>query len=808
MSVDIILQQIITKTKAKKQGNGWRGHCPAHKDATPSFSIGQAADGRILLKCHTGCDIDPICAALNITQADLFPPKQTQTQGKPKYNIDRAYDYKDENGDLLFQAVRYRLADPTKWPNEPKKKFKQRQPNGSGGYDWNLNGVRRALYRLPELLASDPDATVWIVEGEKDVDRLRSLGLTATCNPMGAGSEKNNYNWLDDYNVPLQGRDVVIIPDNDPQAANPDGTPQFHSDGRPVLPGQDHAQVVAASVYGKAKSVRVLELKGLKLKGDVSDWLDAGHDETELCQMAEAAPEWTPAQTQQASTPDPDEWEPPAPFFEFDLPEFPVDALSSWKRSFVENLAIATQTPVDLGGNLSLTVCGAAVARNVRIEARKGWQEPLNIYDLIALKSANRKSAVFEEITRPLFDYEQTLILEKRDEIAEAASEYRMLEAARAELEKRAAKADPTDRDPKKRPDALEQEAKAKARELAARKMPTLPKRIIDDATSEVIATILAEQDGRIAIFSPEGGLFETIAGRYTNGTPNIDVLLKGHSGDDLRVDRRDRSERIKRPALTIGLAVQPDVLRGLIDKPGFKGRGLLGRFLYSIPDSTVGRRKIKPDPVPDEARQTYSQNIKRLAKIEPNTNSEGETEPRLIRLSKDADDYLAKFEEEIEPMLGPDGDLHSIADWGGKLAGATVRLAGILHLAEHADSFNLNGKWPHEVSADTFKNAVKIARYLIPHAQAAYAEMGADPKIEDAKYILRWIEKSGLTEFTKREAFEGTKGRFKQVVAMEPALKVLEDHGYIRTEDASAPNRPGRRPSQKFTVNPLMSRP
>jgi putative DNA primase/helicase len=783
--IDITLQDILTKTKAKPNpgGKGWTGHCPSHKDKTPSLSIDQAADGTILLNCFANCDNKTVCADLNITQADLFPPKQTQAQGKPKYNIDKTYYYKDESGTFLFQAVRLRLADPIKWPNEPKKAFKQRQPDGNGGWIWNLKGVRRVLYGLPDLIAADPDATVWIVEGEKDRDRLKSLGLVSTCNPMGAGK------WRDEYSDFLAGRDCVVIEDNDD-------------------PGRAHAEEVCQSLSGKARSLRKLSFPDLPEHSDVSDWLDAGHDETELCQMADALPEWTPAQAQQASTPDPDEWEKPAPFFEFDLPEFPVDALSSWKRSFVERLAIATQTPVDLGGNLSLTVCGAAVARNVRIEARKGWQEPLNIYDLIALKSANRKSAVFEEITRPLFDYEQTLILEKRDEIADAASEYRMLEAERAELEKRAAKADPTDRDPNKRPDALKQEAKAKARELAARKMPALPKRIIDDATPEVMATILAEQDGRIAIFSPEGGLFETIAGRYTNGTPNIDVLLKGHSGDDLRVDRRDRSEHIKRPALTIGLAVQPDVLRGLIDKPGFKGRGLLGRFLYSIPDSTVGRRKIKPDPVPDEARQTYSQNIKRLAKIEPNINTDGETEPQLIRLSKDADDYLAKFEEEIEPMLGPDGDLHSIADWGGKLAGATVRLAGILHLAEHADSFNLNGKWPHEVSADTFKKAVKIARYLIPHARAAYAEMGADPKIEDAKYILRWIEKSGLTEFTKREAFEGTKGRFKQVVAMEPALKALEDHGYIRLEDTSAPSRPGRRPSQKFLVNPLMSRP
>jgi len=777
--LDILFQKIVTLTRANKQG---KGYCPAHKDKTPSFSIDQGTDGRILMKCHTGCTIDAICAAIPCDKADLFPPKPTQAQGKPKYNLDKVYDYKDESGTLLFQAVRKRLADPAKFPNAPGKEFKQRAPDGKGGWVWSLQGVRRVLYGLPELIAADPDATVWIVEGEKDRDRLKALGLLSTCNPMGAGK------WLDEFSDFLIGHPIVIIPDNDD-------------------PGRDHAQDVAAKSYGKASKIQILELwkawPSMPNKGDVSDWLDAGHDETELCQMAEAAPEWTPAQAQQASTPDPDEWEPPATFFEFEAPDFPLDSLPSWKRSFVEGVASSTQTPPDLAALLSLTVCGATVARNVRIEARTGWDQPLNIYVAVALASANRKSAVVEEVTRPLFDCERELILKERERIAEEASEYRTLVGELAELEKRVAKADPADRL------SLKQEAKAKARELAAKKMPVIPKLIVDDVTSEVAATILAEQDGRIGVFGAEGGVFENMAGRYSNGIANIDVWLKAHSGDDLRVDRRDRSEHIEKPAITIGLAVQPDVLRGLIEKPGFRGRGLLGRFFYSLPPSTVGHRKIRPDAMSDEARRTYHANIKRLAAIEPFTTDDGDTEPRLIRLSKDADDYLASFEEELEPMLGRDGEFESMGDWAGKLAGGALRLAGILHLAQHAATFDCNGHWPAEVSADTMKNAIKIARYLIPHAQAAYAEMGADSKIEDAKFLLRWIEKSGKDEFTKRDAHQGTKGRFKQVSMIEPALKILEDHGYIRAVEYAPPaGKVKRRPSEKFMVNPLMCHP
>ncbi len=282
-----ILHLILTKTRAKKQGAGWQGHCPAHKDKSPSLSIDQGSDTRILLKCHTGCNIDSICSALGVTQADLFPPKQKQTkqtaqsQSNPKYNLEKVYDYKDESGVLLFQAVRKRLADQAKFPDAPRKDFKQRTPDGKGDWIWSLKGVRRVLYRLPELLGADPAETVWIVEGEKDVDRLRGLGLIATCNPMGAGK------WLDEYSDCLIGRNCVVIEDNDD-------------------PGRAHAEEVCQSLFGKAQKIRKLSFPDLPEHSDVSDWLDAGGDESQLRQMADALPGWAPsANTNNGHAPNP-----------------------------------------------------------------------------------------------------------------------------------------------------------------------------------------------------------------------------------------------------------------------------------------------------------------------------------------------------------------------------------------------------------------------------------------------------------------------------------------------------------------------
>jgi hypothetical protein len=165
--------------------------------------------------------------------------------------IAATYDYYDEERRLLFQAVRY---DP--------KDFRLRVPDGNGGWSYSLNGARRVLYHLPELLASD--GIVWLCEGEKDADRLVSLGLTATTAPMGAGK------WKPEYSESLRGRHVIILPDND-------------------KPGRDHAAAVRKALTGIAQSVIILELPDLRHKGDVSDWLDAGGDKAKLLELAQAA---------------------------------------------------------------------------------------------------------------------------------------------------------------------------------------------------------------------------------------------------------------------------------------------------------------------------------------------------------------------------------------------------------------------------------------------------------------------------------------------------------------------------------------
>jgi hypothetical protein len=148
--------------------------------------------------------------------------------------------------------------------------FRQRRPDGHGGWIWNLDGAERVLYRLEELIeAIAADRRVFVVEGEKDVLTLAKFNIIATCNPGGAGK------WRDAYSDALRGADVIIIPDND-------------------VAGRSHAQAVALSLEGKAARIRTLELPDLPEKGDVTDWFaKPGATVEALNAIAEAAKDWT-----------------------------------------------------------------------------------------------------------------------------------------------------------------------------------------------------------------------------------------------------------------------------------------------------------------------------------------------------------------------------------------------------------------------------------------------------------------------------------------------------------------------------------
>lgn len=247
--LETVIDALAARGK-KPRGNdqGWAALCPAHEDHNPSLSISQGDQGGVVLHCHAGCPPEDVVAALNLIMGDLFDPAARTNGQQPRQQQD-TYDYTDELGNLLFQTVRY-----------VPKDFRQRRPDGHGGWLWNLHGIRRVLYRLPEVLTElEAGGQVWVVEGEKDADALAAAGICATCNPMGADSGRGN-KWLPGHTDALAGADIVIVADKDDQ-------------------GRRHARYVAAQLEAAGCTYHVVEAANGK---DASTHLAAGLDPTDF----------------------------------------------------------------------------------------------------------------------------------------------------------------------------------------------------------------------------------------------------------------------------------------------------------------------------------------------------------------------------------------------------------------------------------------------------------------------------------------------------------------------------------------------
>jgi hypothetical protein len=566
------------------------------------------------------------------------------------------------------------------------------------------------------------------------------------------------------------------------ELADVGGGPFLHTlvEGVPTVANAGHyAQLVADT----ARRRRVIDL-GIRLAHSDADPAVLAHLAGELVDTTAA--------------PGARGWAPPIPFGRAgELPPFPVEVLPGWLGEYVAAVATATQTPPDLAGMLALVVLATVAAGAVEVQPRPGWREPLCLFVAVGMDAGTRKSSVFTALTRPVAEFERQQAAAALPGITETATLRRIADQAAAHAEAAAGKA------PASQQEQARAEAIARAAEAANLVVPPLPRWLVDDATPEALAGLLAAY-GRIALLSPEGDVFDQMAGRYNQQVgPNLGVYLKGHAGDLLKVDRRGRPpEYIQRPCLTIGLTVQPEILQGLASRPGFKGRGLLARFLYSLPPSLVGRRQPGAPPVPEPVADRYTLELQALAASL--TAPASEDRPAVLALDQEAAELLLCFERDLEPRLAAgSGDLAHLAGWAAKLAGATCRLAALLHVASH-----LRDGWNQPIGADTFARAIRLADYLIDHACAVFDLMGADPRTDDARWLLDWFTRINRTQFTRRDAHKAApRGRFPKATDLEPALSLLQEHGYLRRVDPEPSRDPhgrGRPASPRFLVNPL----
>lgn len=470
-------------------------------------------------------------------------------------------------------------------------------------------------------------------------------------------------------------------------------------------------------------------------------------------------------------------WEPFVPLTtEARLPPFPLDGMPEWLAAMITETANALQVPVDLPATLGLAGLAVAAGGRVDVSPIPGWVEPTNLYTVVALAPGSRKSATFSAMTRPLYDAEQALCDASETTRLESAIRARR---ARAQAEQSARKAEFAESDP----DAAMAEAISDAQAAFEVTEHPEPRLLADDLTPETAATLLAQHGGRLGLLSAEGGSFSTVAGTRYSANANLEPLLKAHAGDMIRIDRKGRpAERIERPALTIAITTQPGHLATIARTPEARERGLLARFLYCIPVNTVGRRQIHPPPVTEPTRQAYAAHLSSL--VLDLAQLDGRAE---LTCTAGALTVLEDLETWLEPQLHPEtGQLAGISDWASKMAGAAVRLAGLLHLAETGAEGT-----GRPIGEPTMRAAVDLARYYLAHALATFGSLSTDPARAAAKRVLDWLETGRVAAFTRRELHRALISKFSKAEELAGPLALLTDHGYIRETTTRGKGRP-----------------
>lgn len=498
----------------------------------------------------------------------------------------------------------------------------------------------------------------------------------------------------------------------------------------------------------------------------------------------------------------PQEWDgPPQPFMEYHRQSFPVEVFPDWLHNMARSVAVALQVPLDMVGMITLAAVAASVARRYRIKARPGWIELLGLYVIPILETGNRKSGTLKELTAPFEHFEAELLRELAPTYEIKKHELDMLKAQLEDLKKSYVKAkNQPDKKGSKPAHEIKNDINVLSTEISETPVPCLPTVLIGDVTEEKMVMLAAENNGYVAHFSAEGELFANAAGRYNSQVPKFEALLKGYSGDPIRQDRIGRAPQyVCEPCFTIATVVQPIVLKEAAQKPEFRHKGLLGRFLYSVPLSPLGYRLTDADSIPEEVKTRYWNGILRLLR-----DSWSDDDKLELVLSADANKLLADFERELEPQLRPDGELRLIVDWAAKLAGNIVRIAGLLHLADHAGDRSK----PLIVPGETMQRALTLAPYLINHAKIAYSvmETADDETIIKAKKVIRWMKDNDLAEFTQRECHRANQAIFRSAEEVKQVLKILTDHEYIHESYTDDQPGPGRKKSTIYKINPYMT--
>lgn len=486
-------------------------------------------------------------------------------------------------------------------------------------------------------------------------------------------------------------------------------------------------------------------------------------------------------------------WEEPVPL---DPP--PAPPLDASKLRGIGQMAQAVsdslQVPVDLPAWLGMAVVSTAIGGRRTVSPKPDWVEPVTLYTMPVAAPGEMKSPALGLMAKPIFEEQKRRRLEDGPSIARDQQDRRIAEACVSDAESKVIKAG----DPAKRQSmrALLDAARDDLELLGEPKVFT--QLIADDTTPEAATDVIAEQGERLAVLSTESSFLGNVGGRYSKNA-NPEIVLKAWSQEPHAVNRKSgRPLLLERPNLSLGLAVQPGFLTGMGETGDvFEARGLMARFIFSMPASRVGDRVYDTDPIPPETSQAWGARVKTMMAA-----IWDDDEPQEMQLDRKAKESFRSFWEALEPRHKSHGDLAAIEGWAKKLPGQVLRIAAVLTLFENPQALIVPG--------DVMDDAVSLVPYLIAHARLVSDLMSAErqSKLGPARAVLDWLRRKGIEgRFAAGDVEKGVRGQAwcTEMADVDAALELLERSGWVRKIKAPEPSegRAGRPPKPRFVAHP-----
>jgi len=457
-------------------------------------------------------------------------------------------------------------------------------------------------------------------------------------------------------------------------------------------------------------------------------------------------------------------------------PPFPFEAYPATLSAFAQSLSEYTQTAPEMACVLLLGALGAVFQKKYSVESINKNLEQLSIYAVAISPPAERKSEVIRYIIAPYLRYQDNYNHVNQKEISESEAKRKGLKAALNRAE--------GDTDGSEEKQEILTNAQFEYDNFKIKSPLTL---LADDTTTEALISLMAKNGERMFIASGEGGVFSNMKGRYRSGD-DMEIYLKGHSGDYISVHRKSREPEILRsPALSMAICLQPYIVKTLLDEEN-TGKGLTGRIVFAYPAARAGTRKAKTETPPD--KEQYNKVI--LAALEKTVAMDKE---KTIRLSDKADKFAEEYFYTPEKRI-EDG-LQNAMSWNGKAFGLSIRIAALFHAFQCYENETEPADIP--IDRDTMQNAAKVAECLAAHAEKVFA--GEDEKNNNALYLVRRIKRYGQKKITKTKMWGGVKRRFTTADNLNDVLQLLEEKGYVKVEKQST----GGRPAEVIRFNPAL---